>query len=84
MTLIIDGNNTDEYIILFCAFRYALGRQTYVVSTVADILEASWNTLSSSQRKKFKKEIQEAIDNEWAGSKYIDIPVWEHILTLCD
>ena len=43
-------SNVDP-VILFCAFRYALGRRTYVVDTVCKQIHRSWETLSVSDRE---------------------------------
>jgi hypothetical protein len=47
----------NEDLILICAFRYALGRRTYVVGTVADIIKRNWNKLRDSDKKLICKEI---------------------------
>jgi len=54
-------SNTDP-ILLFCAFRYALGRRTYVVNTVCQHIHRSWETLSVGDRKQFVEEILEHRD----------------------
>ena len=36
----LDFNDTNHDILLFCAFRYALGRMSYVVGTIIDIIIA--------------------------------------------
>ena len=54
-------SNVDP-VILFCAFRYALGRRTYVVDTVCKQIHRSWETLSVSDRELFVKEILEHHD----------------------
>lgn len=49
----------DPELILSCAFRYALGRRTYVVSAVVDDILSNWNEIHSSTKERFKKEIIE-------------------------
>jgi len=79
----IDFNDVNQDILLFCAFRYALGRRTYVVGTLVSILKANWDHMSPLRRGMFKKEIREAIDRDMCGSKY-DIEEWQRILNLED
>jgi len=80
----LDFNDVNQDILLFCAFRYALGRQTYVVGAICDILKANWGHMSEGRRKMFKDEIREAVSKGWAGSEIIDVPEWKSILELED
>lgn len=80
----IDFNDCNQDILLFCAFRYALGRQTYVVGSIADIIKANWDHMPQSRRDMFRKEIEEAIEKGYAGSVNIDVPEWLSILHLVD
>lgn len=45
--------------ILVCAFRYALGRATYVVSIVVNELHSNWSELRESDRELIVREILE-------------------------
>jgi hypothetical protein len=78
----IDFNDVNQDILLFSAFRYALGRRTYVVGAICEIIRANWDHMPESRKAMFKKEIREAISTDCAGSKTIDVPEWERILTL--
>ena len=80
----IDFEDCNQDILLFCAFRYALGRQTYVVSTVADIIKANWDHMPQSRRNMFRKEIEEAIEKGYAGSVNIDVPDWLSVIHMID
>jgi len=80
----IDFEDCNQDILLFCAFRYALGRQTYVVGTIADIIKANWAHMPQSRRNMFRKEIEEAIEKGYAGSVNIDVPEWMSILHMID
>ncbi len=80
----IDFEDCNQDILLFCAFRYALGRQTYVVSAIADIIKANWDHMSQGRRDMFRREIQEAIEKGYAGSVNIDVPEWLSILHMVD
>ena len=80
----IDFYDCNQDILLFCAFRYALGRQTYVVGAIADIIKANWNHMPASRRAFYKKEINEAVEMGFAGSELIGVPEWKSILALPD
>ena len=47
----------DKRDILMYAFRYALGRQTYAPSTVADIIINNWDDISDGDKQLYKREI---------------------------
>jgi|JTFP01.1.fsa_nt_gb hypothetical protein len=49
----------DDELVLFCAFRYALGRRTYVVSAIVEIILENWEKFSPERQEQFKKEILE-------------------------
>ncbi len=80
----IDFSDVNQDIVFVSAFRYCLGRQTYVVSTMVDEMIKNWSNTPTDRRKFFKKEIQEAIDKGYAGSELIDIPEWKKVLGLPD
>lgn len=44
------------------AFRYALGRRSYEVSTVSEYLRANWHRFSDHTKSLILKEIREAIE----------------------
>lgn len=46
-------------ITLSCAFRYALGSMTYVVSDVVEDILDNWNIINRSTKLRFVKEIRE-------------------------
>lgn len=56
----------NEEITMFCAFRYALGRSTYVVPSVCQELQRLYFEFTEDRRAKYVKEIQEYQDM-WAG-----------------
>ena len=82
--LTLDFDDVNQDILMVCAFRYALGRQTYVVGSICDILKANWENMPTSRREFFKNEIREAVNKGWAGSELIDVPQWNSILALPD
>lgn len=52
---------------MFCAFRYALGRQTYIVEEVSSYLREHMDELSAPTRKLIRKEIDEALHSNGLG-----------------
>lgn len=73
--------NNDDRLILICAFRYALGRVSYMPSVVAGEIKRQWNCLSNHDRQMFQDEIREAIHHGCAGMDS-DVAVWMTILDL--
>jgi len=61
--------------ILFYAFRYCLGRTTYVVADCVDQLKRNWWLLSDKTKSIIIKEIKEAIVENRAGQDN-DIEEW--------
>jgi len=70
----------NEDMIMY-AFRYALGRNTYAVSTVTDYLIQFWHRFEPHTREQIIKEIEEAIEKNQAGMK-CDIVRWKSLLLL--
>lgn len=67
--------------ILICAFRYALGRRTYVVSEVSDALIENWHRISEKSRDIIVEEINVAMETEKAGDG-MDIDSWRRVVLL--
>ncbi|MDD3324229.1 MAG: hypothetical protein PHN38_03800 [Sulfurospirillaceae bacterium] len=66
---------------LLASFRYALGRQTYIVSEVVENILTNWQILSQNTKNKMKTEIEEAIENNSIGHD-IDKEQWYKIIEL--
>lgn len=72
----------DDQIVLSCAFRYALGRRTYVTSSVAQTIIDNWKSLPDTHKERYKKEIREH-KNEFGNlGDSCDEEVWNKILEL--
>jgi hypothetical protein len=71
--------STDELITLHCAFRYALGRKTYVVSSVVNQILSKWDVLPLVDKRIFKEDILKAISVHKAGMEQ-DIKEWRRVL----
>jgi hypothetical protein len=65
---------------LLCAFRYALGRRTYVVSEVTDWLKIHWDAMAP-WHKQIHDDITHAIEHGIAGDD-CDVKSWREILEL--
>ena len=72
--------HVDENI-LFMAFRYGLGRSTYVVKEVCEELIENWNLLNVETKKLIHKEINQSINEDKIGHQ-IDKFEWLKILNL--
>ena len=74
----------NEEIVLSCAFRYALGRMTYVVSSVCEELIRLEPILSWNFKERISKEITEhQIQYGKAGTSF-DNEEWEYVKCLFD
>ena len=72
-------NESEQRDIILYAFRYALGRMTYSVSTMVDVLDRNWAVLSKSDKELIQREIRFAISNECIGMK-CDKEQWQKLL----
>ncbi len=73
----------DEEIVLACAFRYALGRMTYVVSSVCNELIKKQHLLGENFKYRTVKEIDEAAQNDALGME-MDKEYWMKVRNLFD
>lgn len=80
----ISKASVDEEIILSCAFRYALGRKTYVVATVCQKLVDEYPRLSDSFKERTRQEIQEYQDSFGEAGMSFDNDEWNYVKWLFD
>lgn len=73
----------DEEILLACAFRYCLGRRTYVVSSCVSELKKKYHLLGDHFKERTMKEIDEADFEENLGDSF-DAREWRTIRNLMD
>jgi hypothetical protein len=70
--------------LLVCSVRYALGRLSYITSTIAEMVERRWSILSENDRQVILRDIKEALaDTEKAGRKLgmdMDDRMWRSLL----
>ena len=76
-------NKKDLNTLYFCAFRYALGRLTYIVSTVTDLLIKATKdgTLDEVNRDLMTREIKRALGAGKAGMP-CDQREWQRLLNV--
>jgi len=72
---------SDDKLVLMCAFRYALGRRTYIVSFIVNEIISNWDELPTYMQQTIHKEINEAIKYDTIGDK-CDLQSWRTVLTL--
>ncbi len=70
----------NEEMVMY-AFRYALGRKTYSVSTVSDYLIDFWGRLKPHTKEQIIREIETAIERNEAGME-CDVNAWKDVLLL--
>ena len=73
----------DDRLVLISAFRYALGRCSYMPSVVAGVLAQCWADLTEHDQRLIKREIAEAIERGHAGMA-CDVATWRRILAIGD
>ena len=71
--------NPDDALVLIAAFRYALGRRTYIVEYVVDFIVNNWDELETSDRNLIIKEILDAKDKGHVGHD-CDWKSWQRVL----
>ena len=69
--------NQDDLIV--CAFRYCLGRSSYVVSDMVMYLRKHWKEICAPYQTLIKKEIIESIERGRYGME-MDKSCWEKLL----
>lgn len=65
----------NQDITIGCAFRYALGRRTYVVDSVASEIERQVDEVSTKTLIRIRDEIGDAIHDNQAGMD-MDVERW--------
>ena len=71
----------DDRLVLICAFRYALGRMTYMPGVIAGAILQVWDDLTKADQQLFHREITEAFDRGMAGMG-CDMDTWTSVLAL--
>ena len=71
----------NDRLMMIAAFRYGLGRMTYIVGVIVGEIIFNWADLNPSDQELIQREIREAILREQAGWD-CDIAEWNKILSL--
>lgn len=66
--------------LVLAAFRYCLGRRTYVSGDCATWLLIIWPALGEETRATIREETRQAIAEGTAGDPNIDVPFWQALL----
>lgn len=74
----------NQEIVLSCAFRYALGRMTYVIGSVCEELIKLEPLLNWNFKERTAKEIQEYQDDFGKAGMSFDNDEWEYVKCLFD
>lgn len=72
--------NDEDSLMAIAAFRYCLGRQTYIVGVCIDWLRVIWKQLNHHDRYLIMRDVAEALMDDRAGSLTIDAPGWKKFL----
>ena len=64
--------------LLFCSFRYALGRSTYITSVVSELIRDYKSALEDNTVRLIQKEIDSAIAHKRAGMD-MDVQEWKKL-----
>lgn len=75
----VDISQYDFNDLAVCAFRYAMGRKTYITSYIADILIKHKNDISPQYRNVITREIELAFEANNYGME-MDKIEWERVL----
>lgn len=53
--------NNDLWVMLLCALRYAMGRQSYITGVIPDLYDAYKSALTDHQREQVAREVEEEV-----------------------
>jgi len=63
----------DKTFLIMCAVRYCLGRKSYAIGWIRDILKKEWNNIPRNDRKTILEDIK-----KYTNSK--ELPPWERLI----
>lgn len=75
-----DLKGADLGLVLICAVRYALPRQTYVGGCIASQVARLWSEIPARDQETIVRDVREALDSDRAGDPRIDAPEWRRML----
>ena len=89
---VLDAMSAHDHLMVIAAFRYCLGRQTYIVGDCADWLINTWPLLSDQTKAIIQRDLEEAFtrddEDREAGRDYktlghdCDRAEWERVRKL--
>ncbi|MFW5847097.1 MAG: hypothetical protein ACOCUU_02985 [Nanoarchaeota archaeon] len=79
---LFDIDKSDLRLIMMCAFRYSLGRMTYMPWTITELIKKNSFLFNSRDWKQFIKEIKEHEKFSNLGMD-CDIKTWENFVKFC-
>jgi len=65
--------------LLICAFRYCLGRMSYIVEDMANHIESEWDDICPEFQRLIERETRYALNMNVAGMQ-MDRESWEKLL----
>ena len=72
----LDIYDEDIDLLFVAAFRYALGRQSYMPKVIANVILGNRNLLKDWQRKQFATEVYEHISTYGSAGMDFDTKMW--------
>ena len=75
----LPGDNLTNDLMIMAAFRYCLGRQTYIVSTCISWLRDIWEDLQEGCQNTILRDIAQALMEDSAGSR-MDWEAWQEFM----
>lgn len=73
----------SQNLMVMAAFRYCLGRRTYIVGVCVEWIINYWDDFDQTTKRIILEETKEAIEKGLAGDK-CDSDYWKKVLTLED
>ena len=68
-------NNHDLNTLILCSFRYALGRRSYIVQEISDLIVRYIDEIQPWVKEKIIKEVEDSFRRKELGMK-CDIETW--------
>lgn len=68
----------DDQLMALAAFRYCLGRRSYIVGSAIEWLRATWQQLDANTQGVILRDIVEAIIDKFAGDE-MDVGGWSEL-----
>ena len=73
-------NMRDKTFLLKCTVRYCLGRQSYAIGWIRDLLKRHWDEIPKNDRKAILEDIKKHMNGKYGTT--LDRRIWQDILDL--